>query len=68
LIGFGESGGNRALYVAERHLVARFAERERKDTKIFADLQIKMHIFAHSPYKYAQFSPKTHFFSRNICI
>ncbi len=26
-IGFGESGGNRALYGAERHPIARFAER-----------------------------------------
>ena len=25
---FGESGGNRALYAAQRHLIARFAERE----------------------------------------
>ena len=24
----GESGGNRALYAAQRHLIARFAERE----------------------------------------
>ena len=27
-IGFGESGGNRALYVAQRHLIAQFAERD----------------------------------------